>query len=343
MIITKPFFIYLIFIALPLMIFLLIVSRKKYNIYLEKFGDKNLLEHLFPNYIKKQNRTRNILYIFILIFFLLTLSDIRFGSRLIEIKQKTIDVIIAIDCSKSMLAEDIKPNRITKAKELFANLVEKLKGNRIGVVAFSGIAFTQCPLTFDYNACKMLLGLIDTDLIPYPGTAIGKAIELCIKNFGQTEKFSYKTIVLLTDGEDHDSNPIGYLSQLKESGIKVYTIGIGTENGEPIPEKDINGKVIDYKKDKKGGIVVSKLDETLLLNLASQTGGKYYPFIYSEEAIVNDLTNEISKIEKQEQKSKLYELYEPRFQYPLFILIVLLIIELLTPFIPEFIKNLKKL
>jgi len=332
MVFASKIYLILLIIVVPLLIALIIFSNRKYAAGLKAFAAEKLISRLVSKDVLKIRRIKNILLLAVIALLMVTLADFRFGSKMVELKQKSIDVIICVDCSKSMLAEDIKPNRLARAKELFSVLIDKLQGNRIGVISFSGIAFTQCPITFDFNAVKMLLSLIDTDLIPYGGTSIGKAIELAIKNFGGEEnRYSYKALILLTDGEDHGSNPMDYVETLKQYGIKVYTIGIATPGGEPIPEKNEQGQVADYVKDNKGQVVVSKPDESLLMNLAAETGGRYYPFMYGETAIIDHLYGEISNIDKKEQKSKMYNLYEHRFQYPLFLAILLLILEFVLP------------
>ena len=314
---------------LPVIIIIVLYLFREYQRRLEEFADKKMHGFLIDQKIVKLRKYENLNFIVIFSLLIITLSGPQFGSKLLEVKKKSVDVIIAIDCSKSMLAEDILPNRITKSKELFGILLEQLKENRIGVIAFSGVAFTQCPLTFDYKAAQILLGLISTDLIPYPGTAIGDAIRLAIKSFGK-EKVSAisKVLILLTDGEDHKSNPIDAAKEAKEYGIKIYTIGVGNPQGEPIPIRDSSGNVVDYKKNKKGEVVLTKLNEQLLQEIAEITGGKYFRFNYgSDLSIVEEIYSDISRMNKQISKSELHNLYEHRFQYPLALVIILLLLE----------------
>ncbi|MDI6641015.1 MAG: VWA domain-containing protein [Elusimicrobiota bacterium] len=314
---------------LPVIIITVIYLFKKYHEGLEQFVDKNLQGLLFNQKIIKLRKLQNINFIVVFTLLVLTLSGPQFGSKLVEIKKKSVDVIIAIDCSKSMLAEDVLPNRISKSKELFASLIDILKENRIGVIAFSGIAFTQCPLTFDYHAAQMLLGLINTDLIPYPGTAIGEAIRVAIKSFGKEKHTTRsKVLILLSDGEDHKSDPIGAAKEAKDVGIRIYTIGIGNPQGEPIPVRDHAGNVVDYKKSKKGEVVMTKLDEALLGEIAEITGGKYFRFAYGlDTSIIEQIYDDISRMHKQVSQGELYNLYEHRFQYTLFLAIALLLLE----------------
>jgi len=314
---------------LPVIIIIVLYLFREYQRRLEEFADKKMHGFLIDQKIVKLRKYENLNFIFIFSLLIITLSGPQFGSKLVEVKKKSVDVIIAIDCSKSMLAEDILPNRITKSKELFGILLEQLKENRIGVIAFSGIAFTQCPLTFDYKSAQILLELINTDLIPYPGTAIGDAIRLAIKSFGK-EKVSTtsKVLILLTDGEDHKSNPIDAAKEAKEYGIKIYTIGVGNPQGEPIPIRDSSGNVVDYKKNKKGEVVLTKLNEQLLQEIAEITDGKYFRFNYgSDLSIVEEIYSDISRMNKQISKSELHNLYEHRFQYPLALVIILLLLE----------------
>ncbi|MEW6040425.1 MAG: VWA domain-containing protein [Elusimicrobiota bacterium] len=278
--------------------------------------------------VYKVRKMEEIIIVCALFFLLLSLAGPQFGTKMVSIKRKTLDVIIAIDCSKSMLARDFQPSRISKAKEMLSILIERLKDNRIGIIAFAGTAFTQCPLTFDFKSAKMLLDLINTDLIPLPGTSIGSAIRLATKSFG-TEGGTSKVLVLLTDGEDHKSDPLGATDDARQSGITIFTVGIGTPQGEPIPEGESGGSVTEYKKNKKGQVITSKLDEQLLHDIAEKSRGRYYPMSYSDVGIAEQIFADISTLEKKEVKSGVYGVYEQRFQIPLLIALLLLIVNTL--------------
>ena len=265
-----------------------------------------------------------------LFFIIISLARPQFGSKLVEIKQKASDVVIAVDVSKSMLAEDIKPNRLDKAKSTLAMLINQLGGNRVGIIAFAGVPFWQCPLTLDISSVNLFLEIMDTNLIPQPGTSIGGAIRLGLKGLSRSAPGS-KAIVLLTDGEDHDSDPLGAADLARSQGVKIFTIGYGSPNGEPIPVKDENGKFIGYKKNKKGDVVMSKMDEALLSKIASSTGGEYFKAEGGNIDVIR-LIDGISGLEKSKVSSRLNRQLEDRYQYFLFLGLLLLLAEY---FIPE--------
>ncbi|MCK5513335.1 MAG: VWA domain-containing protein, partial [Deltaproteobacteria bacterium] len=191
----------------------------------------------------------------------------QWGFHWEEIKRVGVDVMVAIDVSESMLAEDVKPNRLERAKREVIDLIEMMEGDRIGLIAFAGTSFVQCPLTLDYGACKMFLDYIDTDLIPVPGTAIAEAIRTSLKSFNKRERKS-KALIIITDGEDHEGEPIDAAKEAKKEGIKIFTIGVGREGGAPIPLKDGSG---GFKKDRKGDMVITHLDEITLQKIALET------------------------------------------------------------------------
>ncbi|OGS45095.1 MAG: hypothetical protein A2539_05860 [Elusimicrobia bacterium RIFOXYD2_FULL_34_15] len=315
----------LLLLLIPLVIIFLIYASNLRKKDLLKFGDLKLLEKLSDSLNYKVKKTKIILIIISLFFIIITVSGPQLGKRMKEVKRSGRDIIVAIDCSKSMLAEDIKPNRLLKSKNELSTFTDKLQGDRIGIIAFAGTAFVQCPLTLDYGSAKMFLNLIDSNLIPYPGTAIGKAIELAIKSFSQKER-KYKVLILLSDGEDHNSNPLDAADEAKKEGIIIYTIGIGTPEGDVIPAKDENDNVVGYKKDKSQQTVMSKLDETTLQKIALVTGGKYYRST-SGELEIDRIYEEISSMEKKELKSLSFSQYEHRFKYFLLVAFLLLVTE----------------
>lgn len=260
-------------------------------------------------------------------FLLFSLARPQLGTKLTLMKREGVDIVIALDCSFSMLAEDFKPNRLEKAKQEVKGLIARMQGDRVGLVAFAGVAFVQCPLTIDYSAAQMFLEIMDINLIPQPGTAIGDAIRTSIKAFNQKER-KYKVLILLTDGEDHDSDPLKAAEEAAQEGIRIYAIGIGSTQGEPIPLRNEREDVTGYKKDEEGSVVVSKLDEITLQKIALTTGGKYY-HATSGEMELDKIYDDISKMEKKELEGKLTVQYEDRYQYFLFISVLLLVAEFL--------------
>ena len=320
-------FIYVLLILLPLLIvFYWFVFRMKKKAK-ERFGNLALIEKLSLSFSPKKQRRKVDLMLLGVLFLLFSLARPQVGTKLTLMKREGVDIVIAMDVSLSMMAEDIKPNRLEKAKQEVNGLISRMRGDRVGLVAFAGISFIQCPLTLDYSAAKMFLNIIDINLIPQPGTAIGDAIRTSIQAFNQKER-KYKVLILLTDGEDHDSDPLGAAEEASKEGIRIYTIGIGSVRGEPIPIKDNRGQVTGFKKDKGGSVVVSRLDEVTLQKVALTTGGKYY-HATSGEMELDKIYDEISKMEKKELEGKLLTQYEDRYQYFLLISVILLCVEFL--------------
>ncbi len=315
-------YIYVLLALLPLLtIFFWLVLKMKKNA-MQRFGNLVLMERLASSFSPKKQRWKIVLLLLGIFFLLFSLARPQLGTRLTLMKREGVDIVIAMDCSLSMLAEDFKPSRLEKAKQEVNGLISRMRGDRVGLVAFAGVAFIQCPLTLDYSAAQMFLDIMDTDLIPTPGTAMGDAIRASVKAFNQKER-KYKVLVLLTDGEDHDSDPLAAAEEAAAEGIKIYTIGIGSVQGEPIPLKNRWGEVTGYKKDTDDNVVVSKLDETTLQKVALTTGGKYY-HATSGEMELDRIYDEISKMEKKELEGKLMTQYEDRYQIFLFLSILCL-------------------
>lgn len=296
--------------------------RRKKKI-LSRFGDVWLLMKNSPYISFARQGSKAALLIVSVLFLVLTLSQLQCGTHMEMMKRQGIDVVVAIDVSASMLAEDMKPNRISKARQEVRGILDRLEGDRIGLVAFAGEAFIQCPLTLDYSAAELFLDVIDVGLIPEQGTAIGDAIKKATEAFESHER-KHKVLILLTDGEDHDTNPIEAADAARKEGIKIYAIGLGSQAGEPIPITDKRGNKAGYKKDKYGEVIVTKLDEITLQKIALNTGGKYY-YASPGEMELDKVYDEISKMEKKELEGKLLMQYEDRFQYPLALAIFLII------------------
>jgi Ca-activated chloride channel family protein len=322
-------YLYALIILIPVLLaFYWVVFRMKRKA-LRRFGNLELMKKLALSFSPRKQRWKVVLMLLAVFFLMFSLARPQLGTRMTLMKREGVDIVVAMDCSLSMLAEDFKPSRLEKAKQEVNGLISRLQGDRVGLVAFAGVAFIQCPLTLDYSAAQMFLDIMDVNLIPKPGTAIGEAIRTSIKAFNQKER-KYKVLVLLTDGEDHDSDPLGAAEEAATEGIRIYTIGIGSVQGEPIPLKDVRGGVEGYKKDQEGTVVVSKLDETTLQKIALTTGGKYY-HATSGEMELDKIYDEISKMEKKELEGKLMTQYEDRYQFFLLLAIVLLVIEFVLP------------
>ena len=294
---------------------------------LKKLGDEELVQDLTANVSRSKQRWKIVLIVVIFSILVFSLANPQIGTRLEEVKRTGVDIFIALDVSKSMLAEDITPNRLDKAKHEVGNFIEKLQGDRVGIIAFSGLAFVQCPLTLDYGAAKLFLNDVEVGNIPQPGTAIAEAIKTAMKSFTSRE-LKYKVLVLITDGEDHEEDPVEVAKEASKEGIIIYTIGMGSPQGAPIPEFDQYGRQVGYKKDKDGQIVTSKLDILTLEKIAFETGGKFY-ISTTGEVELDKILDEVNKMEKKELASRKFTQFEDRFQIFLFLVLILLIIETL--------------
>lgn len=329
MIFTYPIFIYILIILIPAIVVLEYICEKQKREFVKSLFSSENIQKLFCGYDLRLMELKKVLRISGLFFLIFALSGPKFGAKLVDIKKHGVDVIIAIDVSKSMLAQDMKPSRLEKAKFELRSLIDKLSGNRIGIIAFAGKPFLQCPLTLDTSACKIFLDSITTELIPVYGTAIGETIDLAVKNFVREER-KYKALLLLTDGESHEDDPVSSALAAKKEGVKIYTIGFGSDKGDLIPEKDASGNVVGYKKDKQGETVMTKLDEGTLQKIALVTGGKYYQA--TESGIeISRIADDISDMGTKQLRAKKYERYEERFYYFVFIGLILILAEFFLP------------
>jgi len=247
-------------------------------------------------------------------FIITALAQPQFGSKLSTSKRKGVELIIALDVSNSMMAEDIKPNRLERAKRAIAKLTERLKDDKLGLIVFAGQAFVQLPITTDYVSAKLFLDAINTSIVPVQGTAIGAAIQMATKSFTPTFAGS-KAIIVITDGENHEDDAVGAAKEAFEKKIAVHTIGMGLPQGAPIPMGGPEGSR-DFLKDKSNNIVVTKLDEPMLTQIATAGGGSYIRANNAEVGL-NNLFNEIEKMEKSEMDLREYSEYND--QFPLFI------------------------
>ncbi|MBN1338298.1 MAG: VWA domain-containing protein [Bacteroidales bacterium] len=290
------------------------------------FGEKKVISKLIYNTAPGKAVTKFILLMMALAFLILGLSNPQVGSKLVEGERKGIDIMIALDVSTSMLAEDIKPNRLEKAKQSISRLIDQLSNDRIGIIVFAGKAYTQLPITTDYAAAKMFLSTINTNIVPVQGTAIGEAINLAVSSFDD-QKHS-KAIIIISDGENHEDDAARAAAEAAEAGIRIYTIGMGQPEGSPIPAFDQFNRKTGYKKDRQGNTVVTKLNEIMLQQIASAGNGVYVRAT-SASAGLQKIFDEVNKLEKTEYESKMFSDYEARFQYFIAPAILLLILELL--------------
>jgi Ca-activated chloride channel homolog len=289
-----------------------------------QFGDWNVIRQLVPETSTPKLMLKFVLLMIPVAFLVVTLAGPQTGSKIEKVHRKGIDLMIAVDVSNSMLAEDIKPNRLERSKQSISRLIDKLEGDRIGLIVFAGQAFTQLPITTDYGAAKLFLSTINTDLVPVQGTAIGDAIRIAVKSFGESK--NNKALIIITDGEDFQGNVLEEAEKAVNAGISIYTIGMGLPEGAPIPVYKDN-LMIGYKKDGSGNPVISKLDETLLQQLATVGKGVYIRASNSETGLKPILDN-LSKIQESEIEAKQFTDYEARFQYFLGFALFFLILDL---------------
>jgi len=292
---------------------------------LEKFAQKELLDELLSRLDYRKRFLKIILIVLAISLMFFALMRPQWGFHWEEVKRKGVDILVALDTSKSMLAEDVKPNRLERSKLAIKDLVRNLKGDRIGLIAFSGSAFLQCPLTLDYGGFLLSLDDINTDIIPKGGTSITSAIKEALRSYEGGQK-KYKVLIIITDGEDHEGDPEQAAEEAKKEGIKIFCIGIGTKEGDLIPITDENGGK-SFLKDSQGNVIKSRLDETGLQKVALKTGGVYVRATNAEFGLDLIYRERIAKMEKRELDARMNKHYEERFQIFLWLALLLLLVE----------------
>ncbi len=322
---ANPDFLYLL-LLLPVLIILFIINIIRRNRSLKKLGDTALISRLLPEMSGTRTIIKFLLPVIALSSAVIMLARPQFGSKIEEVKKQGVEVIIALDVSNSMLAEDIQPNRLTRAKQAIERLVDNLKNDKIGLIVFAGDAYTQIPVTTDYVSAKMFLSTIGPEMVPKQGTAIGAAINLGVRSFSPGEGKS-KAMVIITDGENHEDDPVSAAEEAAKAGVVIHTIGIGSPDGVPIPV--YSGGRMDYLKDTDGKIVITKLDEDILKKIAIATGGNYIRAINSNIGL-DEIYGGISKMEKEELESKMFTEYNDQFQIFALITLVFLLIDFLV-------------
>jgi len=292
---------------------------------LYRFADRSLIDQL----IRGVSLTKKVIkVVLILIFFsfaVFALARPQWGTKLETVKRKGIDIVVVLDTSLSMETQDIVPGRLEKAKHEVRALIDGLEGDRVGLVVFAGTAMVNCPLTIDQNALKLFLEIVDTQVIPRPGTNIGEAIQAAIQVFESKDR-RHKVILLFTDGENLEGSPLKAAEEARTAGIVIYAVGVGTPAGEPIPLRDERGNVTGYKKDESGSVVVSRLDEESLQQISGVTGGQYFRATPGEDE-VEKIVQAVAQMDKKEFQSKTYLTYVDRFQIPLGIALTVILLE----------------
>ncbi len=326
---TNPFFLYLTLALAPLLAGGILLARWRRARDLRAFAAPGLARRLAAHLSPGRSALKTLAWWAGLVLLGLALAGPQWGSRMVEVRRRGLDVLIALDVSRSMLAEDVKPNRLQRAQQELTALIDRLDGDRIGILAFAGNAQVACPLTTDHSAAKMFLSDLGPESAAVPGTSLGGVIRTALGSFPKGGE-GYRVLVLLTDGEDHRSDPEAAARAAKDAGVKVLTIGFGTPNGEPIPLRDGSGGVTGYLKDAQGRTVVSRLDEGLLKRLAETTGGAYWPSATgSLEA--DRLAEVIGRMQKRDLGAGEYGAAEDRYQVPLTLAVLLLLFSFWLP------------
>lgn len=317
-----PTYLYLLLI-LPFLIVFYLYSNHRRRKALRKFGDPDLMAPLMPGVSKYRPDVKFWLMFAAIALFSLLLARPQFGSKPETVKRNGVEVIIALDISNSMLAQDVQPNRLERAKRLISRLVDQLENDKVGLIVFAGDAFTQLPITSDYISAKMFLESINPSLISKQGTAIGAAINLAVRSFTPQEGVG-RTIVVITDGENHEGGIIEAAKTAKEKGIQINVIGVGLPEGAPIPIPGTN----DFQRDKEGNVVVTRLDETMCKEIAREGQG-IYTLLDNSNSAQRAITAEIDKLAKSDIETTIYTDYNEQFQAVAWIILILLLVELM--------------
>ena len=312
------------FVAIPFLVLLfagyLYQRRKK----LKQLGDARLVAELSPYSNLRKRLAKLIIFTLALSSLILAMCNLQTGSKLTEVKREGAELMVCLDVSNSMLAQDLSPNRLTRAKYALEKMIDKLEGDQLGLVIFAGEAYVQLPITSDYNAAKMFLESIGPGMVPVQGTDLAAAINKAAESFNK-EQGKNKAIILITDGENHETDAIEAASAAASAGIMINTIGIGSENGVPIPFIQ-NGSIKGYRKDKEGNTVITKLNAEVLKQIASKGNGVYVQASQADLGL-DAILDKIDELDKAKIDSKMYTDYEDQFQWFIGLTLILLLFE----------------
>jgi Ca-activated chloride channel family protein len=319
----EPIYFYLL-VIIPVMIvvFLLVLWWKKRT--RRKFSNPELLEKLAPNSSTFKNTLKLTMLVLGIAFLIISLVNPKMGSKLKTVKREGVDVVFALDVSKSMLAEDIAPNRLEKAKQIISKIIDKLGSDRVGIIIYAGNSYPLLPITTDHAAANMFLQNANPDMVSSQGTAINEALQLA-KTYYNNDEQTNRFLIIISDGEDHQEETKQVAQNLSNDGVKVYTVGVGTEKGGPIPMR-LNGSMIGYKKDRKGETVITKRNASVLEEISDVANGKYIDGNITEEP-VKRISEIIANAEKNEFETKQFSDYKDQFQWFLAIAILFLLLD----------------
>jgi len=310
--------------AIPVLAVLFWIWMGWRKIAAKRFGERRLINQLTVDLSRYKHITKFVFIALAFSFLIVGLMNPQIGSKMEKVKRQGVDVVIAIDVSKSMMAEDVKPNRLERTKQYVSRLISKLQNDRVGLIVFAGRAYLQMPLTVDYAAAKMFLSTMNTEMVPTQGTAIGASITQAIQAFKAGEQ-KHKVLVIITDGENHQDDAIELAKEAAKEGVVIHTIGVGSVNGAPIPIYRRNIQV-DFKRDKEGNVVLSKLNEIMLNQLALTANGQYWHLTSSQDDL-EGLVKAIASMEKKDFEERIFTDYEDKFQFFLAIGLALLTLE----------------
>ena len=309
-------------ITIPVFVITYIIITKRKQRQLMEFGDPELMAQLMPDASKSRPIVKFTLLIVALALLIVAAARPQYGQQEKTVKRQGIEVMVALDISNSMLAEDVAPNRLDRAKQMLSKMIDNMTDDKVGLVVFAGEAFTQLPITCDYVSAKMFLNTISPKLIPTQGTAIGAALQTAIRSFGSQESDAGRAIILITDGENHEDDATAVAKQAQELGIQVFVIGIGKPEGSPIPVPGTN----DYIKDRSGQVVVSRLNEEMCQEIA-QAGKGAYVRCDNTNTAMRALQQELDRIATTDLETTVYADYNEQYQSFLLIALLLLVID----------------
>ncbi len=319
---ANPQYLYLL-VLVPVMLGLFAYARERRKKRLEQFGDSELLNGLMPGASSARQHLKFYIPLVALLALIFVAARPQFGSKLETVKKKGLEVMVALDISNSMLAEDVQPNRLEKSKRMLYKLLDGLNNDKFGVIIFAGHPYTQLPITTDYSSAKIFISSIQPDIIKQQGTAIGAALEMASRSFSEENVDRGQAIIVITDGENHEDDAVGVAKQIAERGIQVNVIGIGKPEGSPIPVPGSNG----FRKDKQGNTVVSKLNENMCMEIAQAGNGTYVRADNTNNAM-KVIQAELDKISKSDVESKVYSEYNEQFPPIAWVALVLLVVEI---------------
>lgn len=311
-----PEFLFLLLI-LPVYLLIFSFSMLKKKLRLKKFGKMASIRQLMPDVSLKRQYLKHWILLACIALFVLIIARPQFGSRLESVKKRGIEVMVCVDVSNSMLSQDIYPSRLEKAKQILSQMVDGFENDKVGLIVFAGDAYIQLPITSDYTSAKMFLSEINPSMVPTQGTAIGSAINMAMRSFSPSSKGT-KTIILLTDGENHEDDAVAAAKQASGSGVEVNVIGVGSPLGGKIPMGNGN-----YMKDRDGNIVITKLSESMCKEIADAGKGVFIRADNTNSAIIN-LEDELNKMKKSELENRTYSAYDEKFQFLGWILLIIL-------------------